>query len=243
MGNDFWHNRAGNNGGALYTNIPVVMDGGVFFNNTADVCGGGIYLNNTNNTLSNMEFSNNTAVNGSAIYVTENNTLNVTNVVLKGNTHTDFTNIDKTPTHGSIYLNNYLSEGLFKDSNLDLGDLQDIWDGTYRLPVIYVNNTGTSSTGGASPETATSLDNALDHLIDGGKIIFTTNYDIDDMVNLTNRTLTLTSNNASSIRKGSDGKYLFNPLKKIKNLSLNNYLSSQSLKIKKIKNVQNKYFH
>jgi len=242
--NDFWHNRASNNGGALYTNIPVVMNGGVFFNNTADVCGGGIYLNNTNNTLSNMEFNNNTAVNGSAIYVTKNNTLNVNNIVLKGNTHTDFSNIDSSANYGSIYLSNYLSEGLFKDSNLDLGDLQDIWDGTYRLPVIYVNNTGTNKTGGASPETATSLDNALDHLIDGGKIILTTNYDIDDMVNLTNRTLTLTSNNSSSIiRKDSTGKYLFNPLKKIKNLSLNNYLSSQSLKIKKIKNVQNKYFH
>lgn len=213
LDNDFWHNRAGNNGGALYTNIPVVMDDGVFFNNTADVCGGGIYLNNTNNTLSNMKFSNNTAVNGSAIYVTENNTLNVTNVVLKGNTHTNFTNIDTTVTHGSIYLSNYLSEGLFKDSGLVLGDLQDIWDGTYRLPVIYVNSTGTSSTGGASPETATSLDNALDHLIDGGKIIFTTDYTVEDMVNLTNRTLTLTSNNASSIRKGSDGKYLFINLK------------------------------
>lgn len=212
--NDFWHNRASNNGGALYTNIPVVMDGGVFFNNTAGVCGGGIYLNNTNNTLSNMEFNNNTAVNGSAIYVTKNNTLNVNNVQLKGNTHTDFTNIDTTVNHGSIYLSNYLSEGLFKDSGLVLGDLQDIWDGTYRLPVIYVNNTGTNKTGGASPETATSLDNALDHLIDGGKIIFTTNYDIDDMVNLTNRNLTLTSNNSSSIiRKGSTGKYLFINLK------------------------------
>ena len=214
LNNDFWHNRASNNGGALYTNIPVVMDGGVFFNNTADVCGGGIYLNNTNNTLSNMEFNNNTAVNGSAIYVTKNNTLNVNNIVLKGNTHTDFSNIDTTANYGSIYLNNYLSEGLFKDSNLDLGDLQDIWDGTYRLPVIYVNNTGTSRTGGASPETATSLDNALDHLIDGGKIIFTTDYTLEDMVNLTNRTLTLTSNNSSSIiRKDSTGKYLFINLK------------------------------
>jgi len=182
--NDFWHNRANNNGGALYTNIPVVIDGGVFFNNTA--------------------------INGSAIYVTKDNTLSVNNVVLRGNTYTDLVNLDASANFGSIYLNNPVSKGLFKYSGLDLGELQDVWDGTYHLSVIYVNNTGTSSTAGSSPETATSLDNALDHLIDGGKIIFTTDYTVEDMVNLTNRNLTLTSNNSSSIiRKGSDGKYLF----------------------------------
>ena len=107
-------------------------------------------------------------------------------------------------------MSNSISDGLFDQSGLVLGDLQDIWDGTYHLPVIYVNSTGTSSTGGPTPETATSLDNALEHIIDGGKIIFTTDYEVTNNT-LENKNITLTSTNNATIKrnKTNSNKYLF----------------------------------
>ena len=102
-----------------------------------------------------------------------------------------------------------------------------------RSDVLYVSESGTGL--GLMSSEPTTLDKALKAINDNGRIIFVDSY----MLNNTNinRNVTLAGyNNTISIKRNNTtdkNKYLFNPPKKIKNLSLNNYLSSQLLKNKK----------
>ena len=122
-------------------------------------------------------------------------------VDVEENTYTDF----KSHTYGSIYI---VGKDTFKYKDLDLVGLNDVYDGGIYLKTIYVNNTGDQSSYGRTPDEATTLTHALHYLIDGGRIIFTTDYTINatEAYKLNNRTIIFVGNRTKLNR---NEKYLF----------------------------------
>lgn len=229
--NNFINNTATVNGGAVYNNATLIIDGGSFTGNNASnggavyndadlnvndavfkgnnaTLGGALYLNNSA-CIKDSSFEGNTAVNGSAIYLTKNNRLELDNVVLKDNTYTE----PSEGTYGSIYLNNPKNEVLTY-TNLNLVDKNDIYDGNYYLNTIYISSDGSSTAWGRDSSEATTLDNAVNHILDNGKIIVTDNsgdFTLNQTFNnLTN--VTIIGNN-KKFNKNPDNKYLFINLK------------------------------
>lgn len=189
---------------------------------------------------------------GSAIYVADNITVTVNscrfdrNQVYKGN-DTDYNRADLS--YDGILPSIGKDTVWTKDPYQQYAHNRTAVTIYYKMVYVSLQDRGQ----GYSNATATTMEKALKGILPDGVIIicddeYTWNETTLKMLseaNLVNVTFQgLTSK--TSIKRTNDQqneKYLFNPLKKIKNLSLNNYLSSQSLKIKKIKNVQNKYFH
>ena len=199
-GSKFIGNNASQYGGALYALSNATVLGCEFNNNTAGINGGALFLNGTNNKVSNTLFKANTAINGSAIYLSSGKNLTLNKVNVEENTYTDF----KSHTYGSIYI---VGKDTFKYKDLDLVGLNDVYDGGIYLKTIYVNNTGDQSSYGRTPDEATTLTHALDYLIEGGRIIFTTDYLIStETLNLNNRTIIFVGNRTKLNR---EGKYLF----------------------------------
>ena len=171
--NEFYYNNATMYGGALYSLIPLNISGGIFVGNNATINGGAIYLNASGSNITNVKFVSNWAVNGSAIYLTANNKLTVKKVICEDNTQTNLVNLSDTFHHGSIYLGSRMSSGNFIYSGLNMVGANDVWDGlTYYLSTIYVNSTADDSSCGTSPETATSFENSIIHILNEGRIIF-----------------------------------------------------------------------
>ena len=226
--NNFTANNASVSGGAIYSNIALVMDDVLFKDNNASVSGGAIYLNATGNVLSNADFVNNHALDGGALYLTNGNSLNLVDTSFKDNSHTSS---GIQPTRGTIFLGN---EAVFGAERFDFPEGQDIYNGTYYATVIYVSVNGGERNLGLTSDSPIRLDQAWDHLKEGfnNKIIFTDDgdYYLAEKL-LENQNMTLVGNATIKINS-EDKKYLFNHPKKIKNLSLNNYLSTKTQKNK-----------
>ena len=211
-------------GGAIYNNATLNVDNSVFSMNNATL-GGALYLNNSAS-IKSSSFEANTAVNGSAIYLAKDKNLELDNVVFKDNTYT----VKENETYGTIYLNNPKNEVL-DYNNINLMGHNDIYDGMYYLSTIYISSNGDPTLWGRSPDEATTLDNAVKHILDNGKIIVIEESDMfilnQTFNNLTNVTIV---GNGKKFKTTEGDKYLFNHPKKIKNLSLNNYLSTKNSK-------------
>ena len=183
--------------------IKTIKNSKFTSNKTVDN-GGAIFLNATGSNITNANFINNWAVNGSALYLTSSNKLVVKNIICESNTQTDLVDLTNTFHHGSIYLEDRMQSGNFVYSGLNLMGANDVWDGvTYYLSTIYVNSTADNSTCGTTPETATSFENSIIHILNEGKIIFADETYTIDQVNLANRTIALIGNGATIKRKDS----------------------------------------
>ena len=184
----------------MYALSNATVLGCEFNNNTAGINGGALFLNGTHNCVSDTLFKANTAINGSAIYLNKDKNLTLDKVDVEGNTHTDF-----RTTFGSNFV---VGKDTFKYNDLNLVGLNDVYDGALYLKTIYVNQTGNPYNYGRTPDEATTLTHALDYIIEGGRIIFTTDYTINatEAYKLNNRTIIFVGNRT---KLNSDKKYLF----------------------------------
>ena len=221
-GNNFTSNVASGNGGAIFTNAALNIVDSNFTSNSASGNGGAIYINGDAD-LENVIFTGNSAVEGSAFYINDDKT-----VIVKGVTLTD--NVDSYhDSHASEICSIHVGEGAslnVLNNSLTLNDGQDIhYSGYWTSDVLYVSNT-TSPSDGMTQDRPTTLENALQHINPNGKIILLSDYELENIITITNNQTKIVNYNDGKNRKikGTD-KYLFNPPKRIKNLSLNNYLS------------------
>ena len=265
--NNFVSNNA-TNGGAIYVNVAGTTLSDCDFTSNNAVNGGAVYVNVAGTTLSDCDFTGNNATLGGALYVDANNTW-VWDSNFIGNTANDGLDsygsaiyvADDILFHmrnGKLVDNHvYGEDSVMKHADISFGnvspDLVGVnWGSTpytqyayNRTPFTYttafISNNGVGT--GFSSDSPTTLSKVLETGIkDNGFIYLVGDEDIvideSTLNSIKNLTVVNYPDGKNRKIKGND-KYLFNPLKKIKNLSLNNYLSSQSLRIKKIKNVQN----
>ena len=243
--NDFTNNSAVN-GGAVYINCPgFVLSDGVLKNNGATV-GGAVYVNATNVLFKNLELTGNKAVKedsmGSAIYVADEVVCDFDNVKL--NYNEVFGGNDTATTgglRGDIYFADVVSGSI---DNVVFGDepYKQYYavNTMYRGMTIYVNLTGTGR-GLSETDTRSDLTTALNHIAPNGIIYFMDDEEFEITLDIYNQIKDANLINVSFVgvgnkilKKANDNpdKYLFNHPKKIKNLSLNNYLSTKTQKNK-----------
>ncbi len=87
--------------------------------------------------------------------------------------------------------------------------------GNYTSDVLYISPNGDSSATGLTTGLATTLDHAIEHISNGGKIIAVGSDDTFTYNTITfnnNANVTIVGNNKKF--KTTDGKYLFNQPKK-----------------------------
>ena len=200
-------------------------------------------FNLKDNIVDSVVFRSNSAVEGSAIYLCDNEALTLKKVTLEGN-------VNSGSSSGSgfctIHVGDYAKINIPGDDLTRVGDQHIHLNNKYLTDILYVNSVVLGDGSGLTTSDAGLLtDDLLSNLNDGGKVVFLNDGSVYSLspVNISNLNNIVFVGNSTTVQISENKKYLFNPLKKIKNLSLNNYLSSQSLRIKKIKNVQNKYFH
>ncbi len=100
-GSQFYHNKATNNGGAMFSYATLDLNGATFENNTA-VNGGALYLSAAA-TIAGTAFTGNQALNGGAVYADSDLTTDATTVFGAAG---DSTKKNSANNGGAIYVNN-----------------------------------------------------------------------------------------------------------------------------------------
>ena len=199
--NNFVSNRA-NYGGAIYSSVALTLSDSNFTNNVANVDGGALYLTGSANILTNVQFKENTASSGSAIYLNDSKSIVLNNVDVDDNTHT-VTN----PDGGDIYIGDNADFNI-PNNDLNLGIDQTIRLGSFNSEIIYVNVTAGKFAMGTMNDPISSLSEALNHIADGGKIIFLKNtYTINPVTISSLNNITIVGN-GSTVKRNS-GNYIF----------------------------------
>ncbi len=98
----FYHNRATNNGGAVFSYATLDLNGATFENNNAAVNGGALYLSAAA-TIAGTVFTGNQALNGGAVYADSDLTTDATTVFGAAG---DSTKKNSANNGGAIYVNN-----------------------------------------------------------------------------------------------------------------------------------------
>ena len=224
----------GNNatfGGAVYVNADDVTIRSVDFIGNNATFGGALYVNASNTNVIDSKFFNNTANEstsmGSAVYVSKTGGATLTNVELNDNYVYD----EVRSQRGDIFVDG----GKFADKGITYGTSpyqQYLSFETIVLTVVYVSQNGGGK--GVTPNDSTTLDDALRVIDKSNSIIYLVG---DDDITVTDNALknlenvTIVNYNDGKNRKiTGNNKYLFNHPKKIKKLSLNNYLSTKNSK-------------
>ena len=205
-------------GGALYFNGgSFIIQGNNFTRNTASY-GGAIYLNNTEVTLDNLIFNSNHANEGSTIYLNKGNTLSLNDCTFESNTASG---------EGTIYLGSSVSlnQNGLTFSNNEKASTDIYFASGYIASELYVNeNGGGTGTTSADP---TTLSNALEHISENGKIIFTEDICLNTIVAITNKNIALVGNGWTITRSGSGRAFtITGSTVNIENLTFNNFGTS-----------------
>ena len=204
-GSTFIRNQA-TYGGAIYSNIVLTLTNSNLTSNTANY-GGALYINNKKVIMSDLRFENNYAYSGAAIYFNTTNEITFKNLSFISNTVRDNAIVYFTNS-ANVYNDEYVR---FTNNNLGSGLLNTFVanNGKINATVFYVakDATGTGLTWGKD---ATTLDYALEHIFENGKIFFSPGeYDLDKITITQN--IALVGNQTTLKRKSAD-KYLFIPL-------------------------------
>ena len=257
--NNCTNNTAVYDGGAVYINSPGFELADVTIKNNTAVYGGGVYVNAAGVTIRNVDFiGNNASMYGGALYVNALNTNVVGSDFIANNANetesmgsavyvsadggVTLTNVkldqnyvfgrNSTYQRGDIFVNG----GKFADNGITYGNnpykqyLSN--QSILKLTIAYVSeNGGGSGTAYDSPATLTEVlkllePNSIIYLV-GDDLTFN-NYNLNNLTNVT----IVNYNDGKNRKITGNNKYLFNHPKKIKNLSLNNYLSTKTQKNK-----------
>ena len=194
-------------GGAIYSNIPLLLIGSNFTLNEADY-GGALYLNAKNNNLSGLIFRGNIAKTASAIYF--NTTQNVIFKDIK------FIQNKATVDATVLFTNNcnvYNDEKVLFSGNIlpSASSLNVVVPVGVQLyaNVYYVSNTG-AGTGLTWGNDATTLDYALEHIFDGGKIFFSQGtYEFETILSISKNLAFIGNHSTFKRKEGNTNKYLF----------------------------------
>ena len=206
-GSSFTSNEA-TYGGAIYANCTLTLTNSNFTLNQATEHGGALYISNPSVNLENIKFERNIAKTGSAIYFNNTKEITFKNLTFAKNT----ASVDATvyfTTSANVYNDEFVSftgNTLPTDNSLNIVTANN---GKINATVFYVANeaTGTGLTWGKD---ATTLDYALEHVFENGKIFFSPGeYDLDKITITQN--IALVGNQTTLKRKSTD-KYLFIPL-------------------------------
>ena len=191
---DFKDNTAVN-GGAVYSTNNITVISSDLTNNSADY-GGAIYLLDGHSTILDTTFEDNHAINGSAIYI-------VTSVNHWYNL--DFIN-NVASTNATVYFredSTVYSDNLTFTGNVIPNGLHIVGENHIYSPRIYVNQTHPGF--GIIMIEPTSMEWAVDNILDNGVIIICSDYTLETIIRMNNLTnVTVTGNH--TLR---NGKYLF----------------------------------
>ena len=205
----FTDNRA-TYGGAIYSNVPLTLTYSNFTHNQADY-GGALYLSGTGNSLTNLIFERNIAKVGSAIYFNTSDDITFKKIKFTTNTATEDATVYFTSN-----CNVYNDENVIFTGNIlpDASSLNVVVPDGVKINanVYYVSNAG-GGTGLTWGNDATTLDYALSHVFEGGKIIFSKDtYEFENAITIS-QNIALIGNQTTLKRKnGMADKYLFIPL-------------------------------
>ena len=206
----FTSNEATTYGGAIYSNVPLTLTYSNFTRNQADY-GGAVYLSGTGNSLTNLIFERNVAKVGSAIYFNTSDDITFKKIKFTTNTATEYATVYFTSN-----CNVYNDENVIFTGNIlpDASSLNVVVPNGVKInpTVYYVSNTG-GGTGLTWGNDATTLDYALSHVFEGGKIIFSQDtYEFENVITIS-KNIALVGNQTTLKRKnGMANKYLFIPL-------------------------------
>ena len=194
-------------GGAIYSNIALLLTGSNFTLNEADY-GGALYLNAKSNNLSGLIFNGNIAKTASAIYF--NTTQNVLFKDIK------FLQNKATVDATVLFTNNcnvYNDEKVLFSGNIlptasSLNVVVPTGTQIY-ANVYYVSNNG-GGTGLTWGTDTTTLDYALGHIFDGGKIFFSQGtYDFETVLSISKNLAFIGNQSIFKRKDGNTNKYLF----------------------------------
>ena len=203
----FTSNEATTYGGAIYSNVPLTLTYSNFTRNQADY-GGAVYLSGTGNSLTNLIFERNVAKVGSAIYFNTSDDITFKKIKFTANTATEDATVYFTSN-----CNVYNDENVIFTGNIlpDASSLNVVVPNGVKINpnVYYVSNTG-GGTGLTWGNDATTLDYALSHVFEGGKIIFSQDtYEFENAI-IISQNIVLVGNQTILKRKDSNNdKFLF----------------------------------
>ena len=184
--NTFTSNVASNNGGAIAFTGSAISDlemyNNIYESNTATNCGGAIY-SNVAMSETDSTFKSNTARDGSAIYLVGGNSITLNGDTFEGNT---------AGNHGTVYLGEGAS--IVPEDLTFTGNTPDTiyFAGDYTASEFYISQGGTGT--GMTSADPTNMNNALAHIANGGKIIFTSDLTLSEVINIANKNIALVGN-------------------------------------------------
>jgi len=185
------------NGGAIYISVSNVNVSNCNFTDNIAITGGAIYIDSDNVKVTGCNFKGNNASNGSAIFIASGkNGFDILDSNFENNKATD---------HGTVYLVGAtglkLGANTFKNNIPSLISENYYGLTNYIASVLYISQDGGGN--GLTEDSPITLENALNILENGGKLIFLTNIYVNQL-NI-NKNITLVGNGYSIKR---DSKYL-----------------------------------
>ncbi len=183
-------NNTATNGGAIYwTGVNGNVTSSTFTKNTATANGGAIYWAGDNGAIESSTFSNNNAIYGSAVFLKTG----VSTFELKD---TEFTSnaASNSGTVAAEKLTTFsLGGNTFTSNTVGSGDIDYYFYDNAPIitsSLVYVSPSGSATSNGLTESTPTTLDHAVDSIIeDGGQIVFLAgNYNFERTLNNLNLT-------------------------------------------------------
>ena len=194
-------------GGAICSNMPLTLTYSNFTRNQADY-GGALYLSGTGNSLTDLIFERNVAKIGSAIYFNTSDDITLKKIKFTTNTATEDATVYFTSNCNVYNDENVIFTGntLPSDSSLNVVVPNAV---EINANVYYISNNG-GGTGLTWGNDATTLDYALSHIFEGGKIIFSQDtYEFENAITIS-KNIALVGNQTTLKRKNSMvDKFLF----------------------------------